>query len=94
MLLRLDGSDVPGLYSTDGYLDIESMPDDEVAGEILNRLSMGTSRTIKTSGLGFILRRKDGTSATQATSVRRSVGDPTPRPSMMTRVLAKLRSPK
>lgn len=40
MLLRLDHADIPGLYSVDGYLDIDRMPDDEVAREILRRLEM------------------------------------------------------
>jgi tetratricopeptide (TPR) repeat protein len=41
MFLRLDDADVPGLYSIDGYLDISTMADGEVAGEILKRLGEG-----------------------------------------------------
>lgn len=66
MLLRLDRSEIPGLYDTDGYLDIDRMPEDEVAEEILSRLILGTSRTIKESGLGFIFRQTDETSDTRA----------------------------
>src|ERR1017187_4416684 len=38
MLLRLDDADIPGLYSTDGYLDIRTMSDEAVAAAILKRL--------------------------------------------------------
>ena len=38
MFLRLDLANIPGLYSIDGYLDISSLTDDEVAREILKRL--------------------------------------------------------
>src|ERR1039458_6041579 len=31
MLLRLDDAEIPGLYSIDGYFDISSMPDADVA---------------------------------------------------------------
>src|ERR1039457_5028631 len=37
MLLRLDDADIPGLYSTDGYLDIRTMSDEAVAAAILRR---------------------------------------------------------
>jgi hypothetical protein len=40
MFLRLDHADIPGIYSIDGYLDISSMPDDQVAAEILKRLAI------------------------------------------------------
>jgi hypothetical protein len=39
MFLRLDQADIPGLYSIDGYLDINGMPDEEAAGQILKRLA-------------------------------------------------------
>lgn len=39
MLLRLDRSEIDGLYSIDGYLDIDQMSDDEVSSEIQKRLS-------------------------------------------------------
>lgn len=39
MLLRLDGAGIPGLYSIDGYLDITSVPDDEVIDDIFKRLA-------------------------------------------------------
>lgn len=39
MLLRLDQADIPGLYSIDGYLDIQALTDDQVAQAILKRLS-------------------------------------------------------
>jgi hypothetical protein len=39
MLLRLDASDIPGLYSIDGYIDIAQLPDDTVASEIMKRLN-------------------------------------------------------
>ena len=42
MLLRLDSADVPGLYSIDGYLNIDDMTDEDVAAEILNRLKQVT----------------------------------------------------
>jgi len=38
MLLRLDDAEIPGLYSIDGYLDIRTMPDAEVAAAVLSRL--------------------------------------------------------
>jgi hypothetical protein len=38
MFLRLDDADMPGLYSIDGYLDIRTMSDAEVADAILQRL--------------------------------------------------------
>jgi hypothetical protein len=40
MFLRLDDADIPGLYSGDGYLDIDGMPPEEVAREILSRIAM------------------------------------------------------
>lgn len=39
MFLRLDASDIPGLYSIDGYMDIAQLPDDTVASEIMKRLN-------------------------------------------------------
>src|ERR1017187_704465 len=41
MLLRLDGAEISGLYSIDGYLHIREMADAEVADEILKRLGEG-----------------------------------------------------
>jgi tetratricopeptide (TPR) repeat protein len=38
MFLRLDGSDIPGIYSIDGYLPIREMADSEVAAAVLSRL--------------------------------------------------------
>jgi tetratricopeptide (TPR) repeat protein len=38
MFFRLDDADIPGLYSIDGYQDIRTMSDAEVAGAILQRL--------------------------------------------------------
>jgi hypothetical protein len=40
MFLRLDQSDIPGLYSIDGYLDIESSSEEDVTKAILERLSI------------------------------------------------------
>ena len=40
MLLRLDRADIPGLFSIDGSLEIDRLPDAEVAKEILKRLDM------------------------------------------------------
>ena len=37
MFFRLDDADIPGLYSIDGYQDIRTMPDAEVAAAILTR---------------------------------------------------------
>jgi len=45
MFLRLDRSDISGLYSIDGFLDISSMADSEVAAEILKRLAIGAAQT-------------------------------------------------
>jgi hypothetical protein len=42
MFLRLDGADVPGLYSIDGFVDINGMPESDVANAILKRLDMAT----------------------------------------------------
>lgn len=39
MFLRLDASDIPGLYSIDGYMDVAQLPDDIVASEIMKRLN-------------------------------------------------------
>jgi hypothetical protein len=39
MFLRLDNSDIPGFYSTDGYIDIRDLTDGEVANKILERLN-------------------------------------------------------
>src|ERR1017187_4917023 len=41
MLLRLDDADIPGLYSTDGYLDIRPVSDEAVAAAILTRCGAG-----------------------------------------------------
>src|ERR1017187_4464790 len=41
MLLRLDGANISGLYSIDGYLHIRAMADGEVAASILERLEEG-----------------------------------------------------
>jgi hypothetical protein len=38
MFLRLDPADIPGLYSIDGYLDVNCLNDGQVASEILKRL--------------------------------------------------------
>jgi hypothetical protein len=38
MLLRLDHVEIPGLCSTDGYLDISQLTDNEVVCDILKRL--------------------------------------------------------
>lgn len=46
MLLRLDRADVPGLYSIDGYLDISTMSEDEVAHEILKRLTAEIDKVV------------------------------------------------
>src|SRR5258708_18132290 len=40
MFLRLDNEDIPGLYSIDGYLDIQGKTDPDVAGAILKRLGI------------------------------------------------------
>lgn len=37
--LRLDHCEIPGLYSTDGYLDIQEMSDEDAAKAILHRLN-------------------------------------------------------
>jgi hypothetical protein len=50
MLLRLDSAEIQGLYSIDGHLDISSMDDNEVALDILKRLS-----SIPTAGCGGAL---------------------------------------
>jgi hypothetical protein len=38
MLLRFDDAAIPGLYSTDGYLDNARLTDEQVAAEIVKRL--------------------------------------------------------
>lgn len=38
MLLRVDQGGIPGVYSIDGYLDITTLTDSEVAAEVLKRL--------------------------------------------------------
>lgn len=38
MFLRLDNTDIPGLLSIRGYLDIRDMPDADVVAAILSRL--------------------------------------------------------
>ena len=40
MFLRLDQSDIPGLYSIDGYVDISELKDKAVADLILQRLTL------------------------------------------------------
>jgi hypothetical protein len=42
MFLRFDGTDVPGLHSIDGYLDISRMHDEDVSAEILKRVALLT----------------------------------------------------
>ncbi len=45
MFLRLDDADISGLYSIDGYLDINKMKDGQVAAAILQRLALPASST-------------------------------------------------
>jgi hypothetical protein len=40
MPLRLDLTEIPGLYSTDGYMDVRDREPDEIALKIIERLQL------------------------------------------------------
>jgi hypothetical protein len=45
MLVRLDKTDIRGLFSIDGYIDAEGRDPEEVAGLIMDRLRMNRQAT-------------------------------------------------